>query len=125
MEHQTSGHETTDAPVFPILAAGIGLAIISALVCVITYGMFRYLQSHPPESAENPLASSGRIFPPAPRLEVFPEVEARDLLTRENHQLSTYGWVDRKAGIVRIPISRAMDLTLERGFPVRKEAPKR
>jgi len=125
MEHHTSGHETTDAPVFPILAAGVGLAIVTALVCVITYGMFQYLKATPPESVENPLAPSERIFPPAPRLEVFPATAMEDFLARENHQLSTYGWVDRKAGIVRIPISRAIDLALERGFPVRKEAPKR
>lgn len=28
-------------------------------------------------------------------------------------QLDTYGWVDRKAGIIRIPIDRAMDLLIE------------
>ena len=36
--------------------------------------------------------------------------------------LTTYGWVDKKAGVVRIPIDRAMELQLERGFPTRKEA---
>jgi hypothetical protein len=125
MEHHTSGHETTDAPVFPIVAAGIGLAILAALVCVITYGMFRYLKANPPESVENPLGASQRIFPPAPRLEVHAATDMKDFLAQENQQLSTYGWVDRKAGIIRIPISRAIDLQLERGFAARKEMPKR
>jgi len=39
--------------------------------------------------------------------------------------LSTYGWTDKNAGVVRIPIDRAMELQLERGFPTRKETPKR
>jgi len=125
MEHHTSGHETTDAPVFPLAAAGIGLAVVAALVFVITYAMFRYLKANPPESVENPLSAAERIFPPAPRLEVHAATDMKDFLTRENLQLSTYGWVDRKAGTIRIPISRAIDLQLERGFTVRKEMPKR
>ena len=35
---------------------------------------------------------------------------------RENQILTSYGWVDRKAGTVRIPIERAMDLIAHRGL---------
>jgi hypothetical protein len=35
--------------------------------------------------------------------------------------LSSYGWLDRNAGVVRIPIDRAMKMTVERGLPVRQE----
>jgi hypothetical protein len=31
--------------------------------------------------------------------------------------------MDRKAGVTRIPIDRAIDLLLQRGYPVRKETP--
>ena len=37
----------------------------------------------------------------------------------ENDVLHTYGWVDRSAGAVRIPIDKAKDLLMERGLPVR------
>jgi hypothetical protein len=37
-------------------------------------------------------------------------------------RLVGYGWVDREAGIVRLPIERAMELLLERGLPTRPEA---
>ena len=37
--------------------------------------------------------------------------------------LTTYGWVDKNAGTVRIPIDRAKELLLERGLPVRGHAP--
>jgi hypothetical protein len=33
--------------------------------------------------------------------------------------LHSYGWVDEQAGLVRIPITRAMELLTERGLPVR------
>ncbi len=34
---------------------------------------------------------------------------------RERERLSTYAWIDRQAGVVRIPIDRAMELLVERG----------
>jgi hypothetical protein len=37
-----------------------------------------------------------------------------DLQDRQRAALGRYGWVDRDAGIARIPIERAIDLTLER-----------
>jgi len=40
---------------------------------------------------------------------------------REDGLLNSYGWVDEKAGTVRIPIERAMDLLVQRGLPVRPQ----
>jgi hypothetical protein len=40
-----------------------------------------------------------------------------ELRTAEDTDLNSYGWVDRTAGIARIPIDRAMQLLLERGLP--------
>ncbi len=34
-------------------------------------------------------------------------------------KLNSYGWVDRKHGVIRIPIERAMDLVAQRGLPTR------
>ena len=36
-----------------------------------------------------------------------------DLRTKQNHDLQAYEWVDQKAGVVRIPIDRAMQLVIE------------
>jgi hypothetical protein len=36
--------------------------------------------------------------------------------------LATYDWVDQKAGTVRIPIDRAMELIAQRGLPMRTQA---
>ena len=44
----------------------------------------------------------------------------RQLRATEDAALTTYGWVDRKNGIVHIPIDRAMDLILQRGLPARE-----
>jgi hypothetical protein len=41
---------------------------------------------------------------------------------RAEHEaaLRSYGWVDREAGVVRVPIDVAMKLVLEEGLPVRQ-----
>jgi hypothetical protein len=37
-----------------------------------------------------------------------------ELREQQAKQLNSYGWVDQKAGIVRLPIERAMELTVEK-----------
>ena len=58
-------------------------------------------------------------MPPEPRLQTNPRADLRDLRAHEDLVLGTYGWVDKPAGVVRIPIDEAMKITLQRGLPVR------
>jgi predicted Holliday junction resolvase-like endonuclease len=37
-----------------------------------------------------------------------------DLKKEQAQKLESYGWVDQKAGIVRLPIERAMELTVDK-----------
>ena len=127
-EHEPSlaaGHEVTDAPVRPIVLVGGAIALTAALVFGLSITVFRYFSQRPVEAPPNPMAAEAPQFPPAPRIEVAPSIEYRQLRAQEDQILSTYGWMDRKAGTVRIPIDRAIDLQLQRGFPARKEALKK
>jgi hypothetical protein len=108
----------------PIVLTGVALAIVAAIVLAISIGVFRFFVERPVQAPPNPMAAENPEFPPAPRIEDHPSTELEQLRESEDHTLTTYGWVDRKAGTVRIPIDRAMELQLQRGFPVRKEAPK-
>ena len=76
------------------------------------------------EPPKYPLAvgESPRV-PPEPRLQRFPREDIMKLRIGEEAALHQYGWVDRNAGIVRIPIDEAMKLTLERGLPARPQDP--
>ena len=65
---------------------------------------------------------SGRRVPPEPRLQTNPREDLRELRAQRRRAAHQYGWVDRNAGIVRIPIDEAMKLTLERGLPARQRA---
>jgi hypothetical protein len=53
---------------------------------------------------------------PDDRWQYSPEGRAAKLQELRNHEqadLTTYGWIDEKAGVVRLPIDRAMELTLQ------------
>jgi hypothetical protein len=54
-----------------------------------------------------------------PHLQISSAEELNEFREKEEAELKSYGWIDRTAGVVRIPVARAMDLLLERGLPTR------
>lgn len=120
------GHEVEDANVRGIVYAGIGLMIGILIASFIVYGVFQYMKAHAPTvDSPNPMAQTDQqIFPPAPRIEARPAEELNELRLQEERMLTTYGWTDKASGVVRIPIERAMQIQMERGFATRSEAAK-
>ena len=125
-EHEPAaeaGHETSDVSIGAIVKFGIGLAVAALLVHVAMWGLFRVLDARQAKR-DRPLpplvAAALRRTPPEPRLESDALSPRRRMQADETAALTTYGWVDRDGGIVRIPIERAMDLLVERGLPPSK-----
>ena len=126
-------HERTDVSVGPVVKFVVGLTVAIIVTGVLMWFLFLKLESlqakaDPPAA---PLAPAGVRNPvpavrvarfPVPRLETHPVAAGAAAVARDKELLSSYGWVDRPAGVVRIPIDRAIDITLERGFPVRPQA---
>jgi len=53
---------------------------------------------------------------PDDRWQYSPEGRASrlaDLHAHEQTELTTYGWIDQKAGVIRLPIDRSMELTVQ------------
>jgi len=124
-QQSPTGHESRDADIRPIILTAIGLALSVVVVGLIVYGVFQYLAAHPATSVQSsPMTVLDSQIPPAPRIEEHPAIQIQQLRSQEDRALTTYGWVNKKAGVVRIPIDRAMELQLERGFPTRKEPKK-
>jgi hypothetical protein len=127
------GHERTDVPVRWVWLTGGGMIICSILISVVVVLMFNVLARRHSATDQDAIAQgvapsisgSLRKFP-EPRLQVAPEVDLAALRAREEAELNSYGWIDRKAGIVRIPIARAVELIAQRGLPVQGQpnAPK-
>jgi hypothetical protein len=113
--------------IFLVVIAVIGVASYFLMTGMYGY-LDRYEQAHQPP--QNPLVKSletntrraligdERKFP-EPRLEMDERGELGSVRSQEEQTLHSYGWVDAKAGTVRIPIERAMELTVQRGLPVR------
>ena len=99
--------------VWPIVWAGVGLfalAVVVHLAMLLVLNVFAARESKESPPA-NPLAGAyGPKAPPKPRLQTEPRGDLEQLHAAEDAALETYGWVDKPAGVVRIPIERAMDL---------------
>ena len=118
-----AGHEKSDVSIGAIVKFGIGLAVAALLVHVAMWGLFRVLETRVDrrDRAIPPLVAAAlRRTPPEPRLERDALLPRRRMQAEENAALTTYGWVDRDGGIVRIPIERAMEILAERGLPPSK-----
>jgi hypothetical protein len=119
-------HESRNPPIGRILLTAASVVLMMALCQGIVWRMMRDLARKRPL---DPTAEARGIVTapnlemlkrfPAPHLQINPHDDLAAWRARQDAELSTYGWVDRSNGIVRIPIERAMDLTLARGLPVR------
>lgn len=103
----THRHEMTDARPRPILAFTAGVLAALVLSLIVTWWLFRLMAS---ATAPAGGVAAARTEPPAPRLQVTPSQDLESIRAAEIDRLSSYGWVDRRAGTVRIPIDRAIDL---------------
>jgi hypothetical protein len=115
-------HEESDVNIRAILAFGASLVIATAIICFLVWLLFAYFQSRESStvSRDFPLAAEQQNrMPPEPRLQTDPKGDLRDLRQREDALLSSYGWIDKDRGVVRIPIEEAMKRTIQRGLPSR------
>jgi len=147
IKHANSpGHgsfERSDIGVAGVIYFLAGLAVAGLVVYFVVNGLFWYLDKHfeaqqtpvsplvtnapsdtrrlPPQYKENYEKYLKEGFP-VPQLEVNERTELNDERLREENMLSTYDYIDKSAGTVRIPIDRAMELIAQRGLPVRSQA---
>ena len=112
-------YEPREADLHVVLAFLAALAMAGALVLLVLWGMFGYFRS---KSAERGPLPSPRMYTsppsvPQPQLQPDPMADYNEYRLSAGETLNSYGWVDQKAGIARIPIDKAMDLMVERGLP--------
>lgn len=118
----SKGYEVEDAGVREVLLTGVGLAAGTILVGLAVFGLMRVLQQAEVGGRQpvTELAVPPSI-PPEPRLQDKPWEEMEAFRKREDQLLTTYGWTDRAAGQVRIPVDKAMELLIQRGLPARQQ----
>ena len=130
------GYERQDIGVAAVLYFLLGLAVAGFLAYFVVDGLYHFLdkRSEAEQTPVNPLvtnapADTRRIpkdYPqgafPNPKLEEDERGQLNGIRLKEEETLSTYDYIDKNAGTVRIPIDRAMDLIVQRGLPVRAQS---
>src|SRR5580693_8177007 len=133
-----NGHgsfERQDLQVSGILYFLLTIVVVTTLCLFGLRGVFAFLDHREKagQPAVNPLITNvptdtRHIAPgypqaafPSPKLEEDERGQLNGVRMEEEKTLYSYGWVDEKAGTVRIPIERAMDLLVQRGLPVRPQ----
>ncbi|MBL8861899.1 MAG: hypothetical protein JNK02_07785 [Planctomycetes bacterium] len=142
-EKYTPNYETRDATLSPIVKFSFWLMVGVAIAFVSMYGMMQLTRKIPAigEGEPHPLAALNDPIPPAPNLEMQRGVKQgwdgklvdrsqrqpfttrmwADVKVEAQQRIHGYGWIDRDAKVVHIPIERAMDLALQKGFPVQQK----
>lgn len=121
-----STYEHTDAHIWIIAKFMFWLAVTAVLTHVGLGFMYQMMIEQGNRRDEGqiryPLAQGQEErLPPAPRLQQSPSNEIYEFRLQENAELTGYAWQNREQGTVRIPISEAMRLTVERGLPSRAQ----
>jgi len=113
------GHETRDVSVRNLAAFGLILAGLIVLGLLISWAARNYFYARQSLGPPATPFENVRQQPPAnlPELEARPAADWVQLQARQKQVLASYGWVDEKAGVARIPIERAMEILVARGFP--------
>jgi hypothetical protein len=111
------GYETRDWDFWTVTKIGSGIVA----VVILSHFAVGLVLHHYMTKPGNPGASLEReaSLPPEPRLQINPAEDLKAMRRDEEAILNSSGRVDRVQGIVRIPIERAIDLTVQRGLPAR------
>lgn len=131
------GYERKDIGVAGVVYFLIGLAVVAVIIHFVIAGLYNYLDKRfqaeqPPVSPLANAPKDTRHLPtsyadylkqnfPSPQLEIDERTQLNSILLQQEQTLASYGYIDEKAGIVRIPIERAMQIIAQRGLPVRAQ----
>lgn len=117
-EEKRVGHSESEINTGVIFKFLAGLTLFAILVVFVIWGIFRFFQNQAAKSDPqvSPLARDVSQQPPLPRLQVSPVLDLQRVRANEEQLLMTYGWVDQKNGIVRIPVREAMKLAIQKNL---------
>jgi hypothetical protein len=118
-ESQKAGHEVSEpSPKAIVIFVGCFLGTILLIMAALGFLYVDLYRKRP--AAPVPEAEASFHYAPNAETSIARDWEAID--EQAHRRLETYGWVDRKNGITRIPIERATQLIAHEGLPARPGA---
>jgi len=125
-QHAGSAKTEGDGISYRGIVVFVVILVVTTIVCeLIVVGMYKMMdaKSQTAGVARAPMAAPAGTLPPGPNLLLNEPANLQTFRAKEQNDLTTYGWLDKSAGSVRLPIDRAKELILERGLPSRADAP--
>jgi hypothetical protein len=123
VEPSARGYEDDEVSVGRLFAFAAGVAGLVIFGVVASAVVFRFFVRHHPLGPPASPFENSRSLPPEPRLQITAPQDLKRYRADQDAILKSYGWVDRDAGAVRIPITRAVEILLQKGYPVRSAGP--
>ena len=129
-QSESTAYETRDVKVRPLAVFVAGLAVAAIAIYLVVYLIIRLFSAQAanqdaqfqPVAGQTPPAAPGQErLPPEPRIQANPAADLKTLRDQEDAMLTTYGWVDARGGVVRVPIDVAMQQVLKDGLPARQQ----
>ncbi|HWR14312.1 MAG TPA: hypothetical protein VN577_05765 [Terriglobales bacterium] len=129
--HHGAGFENRDLGGRGIMVFLIVLMISGILICLVLWGYFGYraknVVAEPPITGAQQLALTPEQQKdptqrfPKPVLQPDDVADMNKMRAQENAILDSYGWVDKNAGVVRVPIDTAIKAVAQQGLPTRPQ----
>ena len=107
-DNPKTAYEESDWPL-----GTIGLVLLGTLIFLVI-APFVLIGAFP--RAVSDVSRALTVEPPQPRLQTDPSEDLARFLADEDKRLNTYYWIDKKKGIVHIPIEQAMRKLAEEGI---------
>lgn len=124
-DHDRPQHEPaefdSEIHVRGIFGALVGLALLVAFSfgAMIAFSKVLKARSIARDPEPLPVAEANQPRPrPRAALQADPTADMVKFAKEEEAALTSYAWVDRTAGVVQIPVERALEIVAERGLPV-------
>jgi hypothetical protein len=105
-------HTAFEASDWPLRTVGI---VFLAMLIALVIAAFVLVAAFP--GAVSDVSRRLTVVPPQPRLQIDPAADLARFRAAEEKRLDTYYWVDKKNGIVHIPIDQAMKELAAKGIP--------
>jgi hypothetical protein len=112
------GYETSDADVPVIVRYGFVMYVVIGLTFILMWALHFFFEKTPFKfDREATSMQLERNLPPTPRLQVNQSGDLKDFRAREEDRLHSYGWVNKQAGVVHVPIEKAIEAVASKGIP--------
>ncbi len=125
LHNEDVAHEHSDVNVRAVLVFIVVLSLVCLVAGAAMLGVFHVLegQAAKEDPILSPLATPAGQQPPEPRLLTNEPANLEKQRAKERDVLDAGEWVDRNAGVGRIPIADAKKVLLHKGLPTRAGAP--